>query len=290
MKVPMQFAILSIGVLLFAFYHFEQPPVVFNDAEVRVVMESERAGEFEALSEAFAATHAERRETVMEIVAAREMGTVPPDLEATLARQDEELRDLRQEAKALIEQVRGSSSNDVNYVFPTYLTTYFPIGLVGLMIATIFAAAMSSIDSELTALSSSTVIDFYRRWFHAGATDAHYLKVSRLATLFWGMVAWSMAMYAGQLGSLIEAVNSIGSLFYGSILGAFLLAFLVKRAHGTPAFIGILCGLATVIWTARFTDVGWLWWNAIGVATVMAVGMVLSLVIPAPERTEAQAA
>ena len=215
-------------------------------------------------------------------VAARDLGAVPPDLERRLAGQDEELRAIRNDAKAVIESVRGATSNDVNYVFPTYLTTYFPMGLVGLMIATIFAAAMSSIDSELTALSSSTVIDFYRRWFHAGATDAHYLKVSRIATLFWGVVAWSMAMYAGQLGSLIEAVNSIGSLFYGSILGAFLLAFLVKRAHGTPAFIGILCGLATVIWTARFTDVGWLWWNAIGVATVMAVGTILSLVIRAP--------
>ncbi len=288
MKVPMQFAILSIGVLLFAFYHFEQPPVVFNDAEIRVVMESDRAADFESVSAEFAQLHAERRETVLEIVAARDLGAVPADLEATLARQDEGLQEIRDRAKAIIAEVRGATSNDVNYVFPTYLTTYFPVGLVGLMIATIFAAAMSSIDSELTALSSATVIDFYRRWFKADASDDHYLKVSRLTTLFWGVMAWGMALYAGQMGSLIEAVNSIGPLFYGSILGGFLLAFLVKRAHGTPAFIFFNDTATTEIYTARMTDVGWLWWNAIGVATVLAVGTLLSYLMPPPAAAPAQ--
>jgi len=283
MKVPMQFAILGIGVLLFVFYHFEQPPIVFNDAEVRVVQESPRAAEYGDLQETFERVHAERRATVMEVVEAREAGEVPEALQARIGEQDEALRGLRQEAKAIISDVRGASSNDVNYVFPTYLTTYFPAGLVGLMIATIFAAAMSSLDSELTALSSATVIDFYKRWWRDDASEAHYLLISRLATLFWGLLAFGVALYAGQLGSLIEAVNQVGSLFYGSILGVFLLAFLVKRAHGTPAFIGVLAGLATVMSVAYLTDVAWLWYNPLGVGVVMLVGWGLSLVMRRPE-------
>lgn len=286
MKVPMQIAILGIGVLMFAFYHFEQPPIVFNDAEVRVVMESDRAQEFEDLSVVFAEAHAGRRATVMEILDARDAGPVPADLERTLAAQDDQLMGLRDEAKAIVADVRGSESNDTNYIFPTYLTEYFPIGLVGLMIATIFAAAMSSIDSELTALSSATVIDFYRRWFVRDASDDHYLWASRLATLFWGLVAWGFALRAGQGGSLIELVNEVGSLVYGSILGGFLLAFLVKRAHGTPAFLGILCGFGTIVFVARETDIGWLWWNPIGVAVVMTVGTLLSYVMTPPERVQ----
>jgi hypothetical protein len=284
MKVPMQIAILGIGILMFAFYHFEEPPVVFNDAEVRVVMESERAAEFEAISVSFSETHTARRATVFEILEARDAGGVPPALEQRLAAQDAELASLRDEAKAVVADVRGAESNDTNYVFPTYLTTYFPIGLVGLMIATVFAAAMSSIDSELTALSSATVIDFYRRWFRKDASDAHYLKVSRLTTLGWGILAWAFALRAGQGGSLIELVNQVGSLVYGSILGGFLLAFLVKRAHGTPAFIGILCGFGTIVYVARATEIGWLWWNAIGVAVVMTIGTTLSYLLPPPAR------
>jgi Na+/proline symporter len=287
LKVPMQIAILGIGVLMFAFYHFEQPPIVFNDAEVRVVMESERADEFEALSVTFAEAHAERRATVMQILDARDAGPVPPALEQTLAAQDEALFGLRDEAKAIVLDVRGAESNDTNYIFPTYLTEYFPIGLVGLMIATIFAAAMSSIDSELTALSSATVIDFYRRWFVKGASDAHYLNASRLATLFWGLVAWGFALRAGQGGSLIELVNQVGSLVYGSILGGFLLAFLVKRAHGTPAFIGILCGFGTIVYIARETEIGWLWWNVIGVVVVMTIGTALSYLMTPPSGGQA---
>lgn len=290
MKVPMQIAILGIGVLMFAFYHFEAPPIVFNDAEVRVVMESDRADEFQDLSVTFSEAHTERRATVMEILDVRDAGSpVPAALEQTLADQDAGLLALRDEAKALVADVRGSESNDTNYIFPTYLTTYFPVGLVGLMIATIFAAAMSSIDSELTALSSATVIDFYKRWFVTGASEAHYLTASRLATLFWGLVAWGFALRAGQGGSLIELVNEVGSLVYGSILGGFLLAFLVKRAHGTPAFIGILCGFATVLWINFNTDIGWLWWNPIGVGVVMAVGTALSYVMTPPEPERATA-
>jgi Na+/proline symporter len=207
---------------------------------------------------------------------------VPAELEAAISAQDEALAALRAEAKALVSEVRGATSNDVNYVFPTFLVTYFPVGLVGLMIAVIFAAAMSSLDSELTSLSSATVIDFYKRWLRPEASDAHYLVVSRLSTLGWGVFAFFVALYAGQLGSLIEAVNRVGSLFYGSLLGVFLLAFLVRRAHGTPAFIGLISGMSAVLTVSLTTDVSWLWYNVVGTVTVLVVGGGLSRMLPAP--------
>jgi len=279
LKVPMQFFILAIGVLLFVFYHFERPPLVFNDAEVRVVATSERAPEYEALEEEQIRLHAERRTATMELLRLRDEGGEVSGVLREIGRYDDRLAELREEAKALVSEVRGSTSNDVNYVFPTYLVEYFPVGLVGLVIAVIFAAAMSSLDSELTALSSATIVDFYRRWFRPDATQEDYLFVSRVATLLWGLYAFGVALFAGRLGSLIEAVNQIGSFFYGSLLGVFLLGFLVKPAHGTGAFWGLLTGMAAVATVAFTTDVSWLWYNVVGVGTVLTVGLALSLLV-----------
>ena len=195
LKVPMQFLILSIGVLLFVFYHFEQPPLVFNSAEVALVQESPRSAEYAELEARYQDLHQGRRTATFELLETREAGGDPSATRASIAQSDEELRALRDDAKALVSDVRGAASNDVNYVFPTYLITYVPVGLLGLLIAVIFAAAMSSLDSELTALSSATVIDFYKRWFVKDASDAHYLRVSRLATLAWGCLpCWSRSV------------------------------------------------------------------------------------------------
>ena len=237
LKVPMQILILSIGVLLFVFYHFEKPPLVFSPAEVAAVEESGRAGEYQELEERHARVHAERRGAALQLLEERHRGEEVEEGRAAIEAYDRELRDLRSAAKGLVSEVRGTASNDVNYVFPTYIISFIPTGLLGLLIAVIFAAAMSSLDSEITALSSATVMDFYRRWFHPEATDTHYLLVSRLATLFWGLFALGVAFYAGQLGSLIEAVNQVGSFFYGSLLGVFLLAssFLAPTARARPS-------------------------------------------------------
>jgi Na+/proline symporter len=282
-KVPMQVFILSIGVLLYVFYHFERPPLVFNAAEVAVVQESPRAGEFQQLEAAHATTHDLRRQATLELLDARESGGDLTALRGQIAAYDEELGRLRDESKELISDVRGASSNDVNYVFPSYLITYVPAGILGLLIAVIFAAAMSSLDSELTALSSATVIDFYRRYFKPDAADAHYLWVSRLVTLAWGLFAMAFALYAGQLGSLIEAVNEVGSLFYGSMLGVFLLAFLVPGATATAAFVGLLSGLASVFLVWGLTDVSWLWYNVVGAVSVVLIGAILSRLGPPGE-------
>ncbi len=275
-KVPMQVFILSIGVLLYVFYHFERPPLVFNSAEAALVRESPRASELMALESEHAATHELRRVATLELLDAREARGDLTDLRERIAGYDEELGQLRATTKALVSDVRGASSNDVNYVFPSYLITYVPAGLLGLLIAVIFAAAMSSLDSELTALSSATVIDFYQRYFKRDGSDAHYLVVSRISTLLWGLFAMGVALYAGQLGSLIEAVNQVGSFFYGSLLGVFLLAFLVPRATATGAFFGLLSGMASVFLVSVTTDVSWLWYNVVGAVSVVAIGGALS--------------
>ncbi len=276
MKVPMQFFILSIGVLLFVFYHFEQPPLVFNNAEVAQVLESDRASEWRALEVEQGTVHAERRAATMELLDVREAGGDVAPVQQRIADADERLVELRQEAKAVVSEVRGASSNDVNYIFPTYILDYIPVGVLGLMIAVIFAAAMSSLDSELTALSSATVIDFYQRWFRPDASDAHYLTVSKISTVVWGIYAAGFALFAGQLGSLIEAVNQVGSYFYGSLLGVFLLAFLVKRSNGHGAFVGLLAGMGVVFGLELVTEIAYLWFNVIGTVVVLVVGTAVS--------------
>jgi solute:Na+ symporter, SSS family len=164
----------------------------------------------------------------------------------------------------------------VNYVFPTFITTHLPVGLVGLMIAAIFGAAMSASSGELSSLSSATVIDFYRRLFVKDADDAHYLKVSKIATLGWGLFACVVSIYAANQGSLIEVVNRYGSFFYGSILGVFILAILTKRATGAGAFWGLVAGMVVVLTVAFTTSVAFLWHNLIGAVVVVVVGLLVS--------------
>lgn len=278
LKVPMQFFILSIGVLLFVFYHFERPPLVFNAAEVAQVEASGVAGAYRELEAQQEEVHGLRRQAVLELLDVRDGSGDVEGVRARIEGFDGRLRVLRSEAKALVAEVRGATSNDVNYVFPSYLIQYVPAGILGLMIAVIFAAAMSSLDSELTALSSATVIDFYQRWLRPEASQAHYLLVSQGVTLFWGAFACFVALFAGRLGSLIEAVNLVGSYFYGSILGVFLLAFMVRGANGTGAFWGLLAGMASVAVVSVTTDISFLWYNVVGTVAVLVVGALLSAV------------
>jgi SSS family solute:Na+ symporter len=167
--------------------------------------------------------------------------------------------------------------SDVNYVFPTFITTRMPIGLMGLMIAAIFAAAMSAASGELSSLSTATIIDFYRRHFKKDATDAHYLRASKLATAGWGLFSCGVSIYAATQGSLIEVVNRYGSFFYGSLLGVFILAILTRRATATGAFWGLISGMVVVLIVAFTTPIAFLWHNLIGAAVVYAVGMAISL-------------
>ncbi len=269
-KIPLQLLILSCGVLVFVFYLFQTPPMLFNRAYDAQVAASPHAGEYAALQHAFDVEIATRREA-----ATRD------DRDAFLA-SDSRLKDVRAKAAAVVKQATGDRDyNDVNYVFPTFITTRMPIGLVGLMIAAIFAAAMSASGGELNSLATATIIDFYRRHFVKAASDRHYVLVSKLATVFWGLFACVVAMRAANQGSLIEVVNRYGSFVYGSLLGVFILAILTTRATARGAFWGLIAGIAAVLTVAiQLPWIEFLWHNLIGAVVVVVVGMAISYTQP----------
>ncbi len=265
-KIPLQLLILTAGVLVFVFYLFIPPPMLFNRVYDAQVAASAGAAEYAALQQTFDAEFAARREAAAHA-----------DRAAFLA-SDARVKDIRSKAAGVVRQATGDDRyNDVNYVFPTFITTHMPIGLVGLMIAAIFAAAMSASGGELNALATATIIDFYRRHFVTSASDSHYLVISKLATLSWGLVACVVAMYAANQGSLIEVVNRYGSFIYGSLLGVFILAILTKRATARGAFWGLIAGMLAVLAVAvELPWIAFLWHNLIGAVVVVIVGMSIS--------------
>ena len=267
-KIPLQLLILTSGVLVFVFYLFQPPPMLFNRTYDAAVAASPQGPAYAALEHEFGSAVAERR-----AAASRD------DRDGFLA-SDARVRDIRARATAIVKQTTGDGRyTDVNYVFPTFITTHMPIGLVGLMIAAIFAAAMSASGGELNALATATVIDFYRRHLVTAADDRHYLRASKLATIGWGLFACVVAMFASSQGSLIEVVNRYGSLYYGSLLGVFILAMLTTRATAAGAFWGMVAGMAVVL-TVAFSPwtsgIAFLWHNLIGAVVVVAVGMAVS--------------
>lgn len=267
-KIPMQILILFIGVLVFIFYQFVQPPLIFK-ADDRALVEPLPA--YRMIEDEYRQAFAARREAALSFTTGGGT-TARADYEGATQR----INAARRSAIELVQQKTGATFSDVNYVFPTFVTTYAPVGVIGLIIAAIFAAAMSSVSAELAALSTATVIDFYRRHYRQEAPDAHYLKVSKIATGLWGLFACLVAIYAGRLGSLIEVVNKFGSYFYGSLLGVFVLAIGTKRANGHGAFFGLLAGMATVAVVANTTKVSFLWYNVVGCVAVVIVGLLVS--------------
>jgi SSS family transporter len=287
-KIPLQVLVLMVGVFMFLFYVFNQPPMLFNTEHTAKVEGSARAADYHALESDFSQAYEKRK------AAATTMATVEgPGHDAA---RDEfraattEMSAIRNRAALIVKDVTGVENYgdktgdtprpDVNYVFPTFVTTKLPQGLVGLIIAAIFAAAMSATAGELSATATATVIDVYKRLLNKSESDAHYLLFSRLAVAFWGIVACVVAHVAVQLGSLIEVVNRIGSIFYGSLLGVFVLALTVRRANGHGAFIGLLSGILFVMafaFNSTTKNISYLWHNPIGVAVVMVVGTAVSL-------------
>jgi SSS family transporter len=273
-KIPLQALVLFVGVLVFVFYLFERPPMLFNpahDAAAQAAAPAEYA-EIEArYGSAFDARMGAAR-----ALADADDASLDAAREALRAR-EAELVSTRAEALALAGRVTGQEPRDVNYVIPRFVLGYLPIGLLGVFIAAVLAAAMSSIAAELNSLSTSTVIDFYRRWVKPEGPDSHFLMVSKLATAFWGAFACFVATFAVTLGSLIEVVNRFGSFFYGSILGVFLLS-MVPWARANGAFVGLIAGMATVgLVNFGAPAVSFLWHNVIGALTVLAVGLPLSI-------------
>jgi SSS family transporter len=279
-KIPIQFVIVLTGALLFVFYQFEKPPPVFNRAELAQLEASALAGVYRAAAAEYDRAFLERREAARGLagVGAGSDGLDSRERRAQWIEAEQKFNAARDEVRSLVSRMnRGAPFNDTNYVFPTFVLNYLPPGTVGLILVAIFAAAMSTVESELNSLSTATVVDFYRRYWAPAASERHYLVVSRMVTAFWGGVATVAALYMGRLGSAIEAVNRIGSYFYGPILGVFLLAVGTRRANGRGAFWGLAAGLAAVLWVSWNLDISYVYYNLVGSVVVVVVGYSLSV-------------
>jgi len=270
-KIPMQFVVLFVGVMVFVFYLFVQPPIFFNAPTLERVAAGEHAAELTDLEARYDIAFEARRAAATAFThgggdAAR----------AALREADARVDALRTEAKELVTRaVPGAETQDADYVFLTFVLRYVPAGLVGLLLAVILCAAMSSTASELSALGSTSTVDLYKRISRRETTPAHDLLASKLFTAAWGALAVAFASFAALLDNLIEAVNILGSLFYGTILGLFVVAFFLRFVTATPVLIGALAALSTVITLFFTSDVGFLWFNVFGCGIVVALSTVL---------------
>jgi len=275
-KVPMQFFILFVGAMVFVFYLFIPPPMLF---EKTAMTEIAARPQYSEVQRRFDGAWQRRKEAAESLNAARKRddeSKVRASISEYRAAQ-KEIESARQAGIALYESSAGQNAfNDTNYIFLSFVTKYFPVGIVGLVIAVIFTAAMSSSSGELNSLAAVSVMDLYRRHFRKEAPDRHYLLVSRIFTAAWGAWAVVFAQYAKNLGSLVEAVNRVGSYFYPVLLGAFVLAFFFHRVRGSAAFWAMLAGEATIVLCAVFTNVAFLWYNVIGAVSVIVFGLLFS--------------
>jgi len=287
LKVPMQFVILLIGVMVFVFYQFHQPPVFFNRVQTENLRQSEHGGQLEALEAQHTANFAEKEKELREMVKAQRAGdevTVRQHAARAKALLAEDER-VREEVKALtLLHDPKAETNDKDYIFMGFVMDHLPIGMIGLLFAVMFSAAMSSTASELNALASTTTVDLYKRSVRKDADDGHYLRSSKWFTFLWGVLAIVFATTASLFENLIQAVNLLGSLFYGTILGIFLVAFYVKRVQGHAVFIAALLAEACVLgihflnangMAPEWLTMGYLWYNMVGCGLVVGFGVVL---------------
>jgi SSS family transporter len=271
-KIPLQAGVLLVGILVFVFYIFQPQPMLFNPSHDRRVQQAEPA-QYQALATQYSSALAERTAAARGIAARDE-----PSTRDAFRAAEKRVEAVRTEALALAQRVTREKPEDVNYIIPHFVLFDLPIGLTGIFIAAVMAAAMSAVAAELNSLATASVIDFYRRWVRPAAPDAEYVRASKIATAFWGIFACFIATYAVTLGSLIEVVNRFGSFFYGSILGVFLLA-MIPRARASGAFFGLIAGMSAVA-AVNFgrPAVAFLWHNVIGAVVVVVVGLAISAV------------
>jgi len=268
-KIPMQFFILLTGAMVWVFYIFAAPPVTFHQEKLKTFNNPALVARHNVAVET-------RKAAAFELLKVR----TPEAREKYIASQ-KTLDAVHKEATV--------GANDTNFVFLTFVTQHLPMGLVGLVIAVIFGAAMSVISGEINSLATVSVVDVYRRFVRKSGTDHEYYRASQLATVFWGLYAVVTAQFAKNLGSLVEAVNMLGSLFYGGLLGVFLLAFFFPRVKGTAAFVGVLAGEAAIFSAHWRGGISFLWYNVIGCGVVVFTGVVLSYVLREPDVIAEQA-
>ncbi len=272
-KIPFQFFILLIGVTVFAFYTFTVPPMIFEPTAMERTASA--FPEFAALEGRYNQAFEARKKAATGMLA-------DPTAAADYVDRQEQFEQVRREALSAAERTGGGSRfNDTNYIFLTFVTHYLPSGLIGLVMASILGAAMSSIASQINSLATVTTVDLYRRHWVKGASDGHCLRAAKVLTVAWGVFAVLTTEVTGGYGALIETINMIGSLFYGSLLGIFVLAFFFPRVGAAAAFTGIIAGQLTVFWTAAATDVSFLWFNVVGCVVVVASALFFSCLSPA---------
>jgi SSS family solute:Na+ symporter len=281
----MQFGILFLGAMVFAFYQFRTPPIFFNPVQTAKVLASAEGGRFAALQQRYREVAGVREQSALELVRAMRSkdAQARSQAERAFTAAGVEADATRKQAIGLIRANDPSADlSDTNYVFLSFVVRHLPAGLVGLVLAAVFAASMSASSAELNALASTTVVDVYRRLINPRAGSRRYVLVSRLATLFWGLFAIAFAQQASRLGSLVEAVNILGSLFYGTILGIFLVGFYVRRVSGTAVFVAAIFAEAAVVACYALTAISFLWYNVVGCVAVVLLAAVLE---PALRRT-----
>jgi Na+/proline symporter len=287
LKIPMQFLILFIGVLVFVFYQFITPPVHFNQVQTESLRQSEHASDFARLEQSYQANFDSSKQVYTQLLSSidQEKAETTEELTSTLKNLKTEQQEIREEVKALlVTHDPEAETRDTDYVFMRFVMDYLPTGVVGLLFAAIFAAAMSSSSSELNALGSTTTVDLYKRSIRKEASDTHYVNSSKLFTAFWGLGAILFATYASLFENLIQAVNLLGSLFYGTILGIFVVGFFIKWIKGQAVFLAALLSQALILVVHFFNgkglfgmhwDIGFLWYNAIGCLSVVLFGLIL---------------
>jgi Na+/proline symporter len=278
LKIPMQFFILIVGVMVFVSFQFNRPPIVFNPVTIEMTAEQElQLGEIEA---EYDVVFEEKRALLKEFKSA-EKSEENSMIQNLQVQQDS----IRQSYKSALMKIDPEfEEKDSDYIFLTFILNYLPHGLIGLLLAVIFSAAMSSTAGELNALAATTTIDYYKKFWSKSDDEKKDLRVSKMLTIAWGFLAILIALTAGMFENLIQLVNILGSLFYGTILGIFLLALFFKKTHATAALIGGLVAQITVLAvhllkTYEIIDIGYLMYNFIGCAVVILVGVIVQKLI-----------
>lgn len=288
-KIPMQFFILLLGAMVFVFYQFERPPVFFNEAAWNAAAAHGQGEALRKLEADFAAAHTAEQRHLRTWIDARHAGDAIRAGEARTAALADHARveAARNATKAVLVSAGGVSANDSDYVFITFILQALPHGLIGLLVTAFFAAALSSKAAELNALASTTTVDFYRHIVKRDGSDDHYVTASKWFTFAWGIVAIGFALFAHLVENLIQAVNIVGSVFYGVVLGLFVVAFFTRRIGGTAVFWGAIAAqtLIFLLYFLRLTypalDISYLWYNVIGCAACVLFSWLLQLVLPA---------
>lgn len=282
-KIPMQFGILLLGVLVFVFYQFERPPIFFNQTAWHQAAAADSGDRLRALEAGFNTAHAEKQAQLRAWLAARRAGDTAAAETARFAALAAHNRSeaARSETKAvLLAADPKAHTNDSDYVFITFILGYLPHGLIGLLVAVFFAATFSSKAGELNALGATTTVDFYRHVIKRGAADAHYVTASKWFTALWGLVAIAFALFANLVENLIQATNIIGSIFYGVVLGMFLTAFFLRRIGGTAVFWAAVTAQILVFVLYATLSISYLWYNLIGCAACMLFSVIIQVLLP----------